>query len=160
MARARGGGAAGGGRRCSAACCSSTPRARAKGSTWLRRAAAAGEAPAFWLLGAAHLRGLGVAVDAAQARVLVAAAAEAGVVEAQLELARMFDGGVGGARDEAAAARWERRRRRRAAPRLLARGRARGGRPGGRIALAIAVARARGERGQRARPPRAWPSST
>jgi len=79
-----------------------------EGVEWLRRAAAAGEAPAFWLLGAAHLRGLGVAVDAHKARVLCAAAAEAGVVEAQLELARLYHGGVGGARDEAAAARWER----------------------------------------------------
>jgi uncharacterized protein len=78
------------------------------GIEWLRRAAAAGEAPAFWLLGAAHLRGLGVAADAHKARVLCAAAAEAGVVEAQLELARMYHGGIGGARDDAAAARWER----------------------------------------------------
>ncbi len=38
---------------------------------------------------------------------MIAAAAEAGVVEAQLELATMFAGGVGGARDEASAARWE-----------------------------------------------------
>ena len=80
----------------------------ADGVAWLRQAAAAGEAAAFWLLGAAHLRGLGVAVDAHKARVLCAAAAEAGVVEAQLELAKMYQGGVGGARDDAAAARWER----------------------------------------------------
>ena len=80
----------------------------AEGIEWLRRAAAAGEAPAFWLLGTAHLRGLGVAVDAHKARVLIAAAAEAGVVEAQLELAAMYHAGTGGARDDAAAARWER----------------------------------------------------
>ena len=36
------------------------------------------------------------------------AAAEAGVADAQLELARLYAHGVGGARDEAAAARWER----------------------------------------------------
>ena len=83
------------------------PASAAEGIGWLRRAAAAGEATAFWLLGAAHLRGLGVAVDARQARLLIAAAADAGVVEAQLELATMFAGGVGGARDEASAARWE-----------------------------------------------------
>lgn len=78
-----------------------------EGIAWLRRAAAAGEASAFWLLGAAYLRGIGVAVDARQARVLVTAAAEGGVVEAQLELAAMFAGAVGGARDEGSAARWE-----------------------------------------------------
>src|SRR6185312_3672208 len=76
------------------------------GITWLRRGAAAGEPSAFWLLGAAHLRGLGVAVDAGQARLLMAAAADAGVVEAQLELATMFADGVGGVRDETSAARW------------------------------------------------------
>jgi len=79
------------------------------GITWLRRGAAAGEPSAFWLLGAAHLRGLGVAVDAGQARLLMAAAADAGVVEAQLELATMFADGVGGVRDETSAARWEQR---------------------------------------------------
>jgi TPR repeat protein len=78
------------------------------GIAWLRQAAAKNEPSAFWLLGAAHLRGLGVAVDARQARMLVTAAAEAGVVEAQLELARLYVDGVGGARDETAAARWER----------------------------------------------------
>jgi len=78
------------------------------GIAWLRQAAAAGEASAFWLLGAAHLRGLGVAVDERQARVLLTQAAEAGVVDAQLELARLYVTGAGGARDEAAAARWER----------------------------------------------------
>jgi TPR repeat protein len=78
------------------------------GIAWLRQAAAHGEPSAFWLLGAAHLRGLGVAVDERQARMLVTAAAEAGVVEAQLELARLYVAGVGGARDEVAAARWER----------------------------------------------------
>jgi uncharacterized protein len=80
----------------------------ADGVRWLRRAAAGGEAAAFWLLGAAHLRGVGGPVDAKQARVLLVAAAEAGVAEAQLELAQLYQSGVGGARDEAAAARWER----------------------------------------------------
>jgi TPR repeat protein len=80
----------------------------ADGIAWLRQAAAKDEPAAFWLLGAAHLRGLGVAVDARQARVLLTAAADAGVVEAQLELARLYVEGVGGARDDAAAARWER----------------------------------------------------
>lgn len=80
----------------------------AEGVAWLRRAAAAGEPSAFWLLGVAHLRGLGVAVDAARARVLFQAAAGAGLAEAQLELAALFTRGLGGARDEAAAARWER----------------------------------------------------
>jgi TPR repeat protein len=79
-----------------------------EGIEWLRRAAGAGEASAFWLLGAAHLRGVGVAVDERQARMLIAQAAEAGVVEAQLELARLYVDGVGGTRDEAAATRWER----------------------------------------------------
>lgn len=77
------------------------------GIAWLRQAAAANEPAAFWLLGAAHLRGLGVAVDERQARVLLTQAAEAGVVEAQLELARLYVAGVGGVRDESAAARWE-----------------------------------------------------
>lgn len=84
------------------------PARAAEGIGWLRRAAGAGEASAFWLLGAAHLRGLGVGVDARQARLLMAQAAEGGVVAAQLELARLYVDGVGGARDEAAAARWER----------------------------------------------------
>jgi len=84
------------------------PARAVDGVAWLRRAAAAGEASAFWLLGAAHLRGAGVAVDARQARVLMTQAAESGVVAAQLELAQLYADGVGGARDEAAAARWER----------------------------------------------------
>ncbi|MGZ3443427.1 MAG: tetratricopeptide repeat protein, partial [Polyangia bacterium] len=62
------------------------PESAPEGISWLRRAAKSGEPSAFWLLGAAHLRGLGVAADAQQARVLLAAAAEAGVTEAQLEL--------------------------------------------------------------------------
>lgn len=80
-----------------------------EGVGWLRKAAAAQEWSAFWLLGVAHLRGLGVARDAAQARMLLQAAAQHEVVEAQLELATMYAGGVGGARDDAAAASWERR---------------------------------------------------
>ena len=84
------------------------PARAVDGVAWLRRAAAAGEASAFWLLGAAHLRGAGVAVDARQARVLMTQAAESGVVAAQLELAQLYVTGVGGARDEVAAARWER----------------------------------------------------
>lgn len=78
-----------------------------EGVAWLRRAAAAEEWSALWLLGSAHLRGLGVAPDAAQARLLFHVAAQHGVVEAQLELATLYGHGIGGARDEAAAARWE-----------------------------------------------------
>ncbi|MGZ3428936.1 MAG: tetratricopeptide repeat protein, partial [Polyangia bacterium] len=113
------------------------PESAPEGISWLRRAAKSGEPSAFWLLGAAHLRGLGVAVDAQQARVLLAAAAEAGVTEAQLELARLYVEGVGGARDDAAAARWEQAAAHggsadgcvRVAERLLSRG--------GNLALAI-----------------------
>ncbi len=83
------------------------PATAAAGVDWLRRAAAAGDEQAFWLLGAAHLRGLGVAVDPRRARMLYGVAAERGVVAAQLELARLFEDGVGGARDPEAAARWE-----------------------------------------------------
>lgn len=78
-----------------------------EGIAQLRRAAGAGEPTAFWLLGAAALRGIGGPVDARQARVYFVAAAEAGVAEAQLELATLYATGVGGARDEVAAARWE-----------------------------------------------------
>jgi len=78
------------------------------GVEWLRRAAAASEWSAFWLLGAAHLRGLGVVADAARARVLLQVAAEHDVVDAQLELARLYDEGIGGARSPDVAARWER----------------------------------------------------
>ncbi|MDB4965517.1 MAG: hcpC 1 [Myxococcales bacterium] len=80
----------------------------AAGIPWLRRAAAAEEWSALWLLGAAYLRGLGVTRDAAQARMLFQTAAQNGVVEAQVELAAMYGAGVGGARDEQSAARWER----------------------------------------------------
>jgi TPR repeat protein len=80
----------------------------ADGVVWLRRAAAASQWVAFWLLGAAHLRGHGVPVDAAQARVLLAVAAEHGIVDAQWELAQLYDAGIGGARDTAAADRWRR----------------------------------------------------
>jgi TPR repeat protein len=87
-----------------------TVEARARdGVAWLRKAAAAQEWSAFWLLGVAHLRGLGVAADAAQARMLLQEAAGHGVAEAQLELAAMYAGGVGGARDQDAAAAWEKR---------------------------------------------------
>lgn len=79
----------------------------ADGVAWLRRAAAAGEWSASWLLGTAYLRGLGVAREPAQARVMMQLAAQQGVVEAQLELATLYAGGVGGRRDDAAAARWE-----------------------------------------------------
>jgi hypothetical protein len=79
-----------------------------QGIAWLRRAAAAGEAGAFWLLGAAQLRGIGGPVDAVGGRLMIKAAAEQGVAEAQLELAQLYASGTGGARDEAAAARWER----------------------------------------------------
>ena len=79
------------------------------GVAWLRKAAAAQEWNAFWLLGVAFLRGLGVARDEAQARLLLQAAAQHEVVEAQLELAAMYAGGVGGARDDAAAATWDKR---------------------------------------------------
>jgi len=44
------------------------PARAVDGVAWLRRAAAAGEPSAFWLLGVAPRRGLGVAADAAQAR--------------------------------------------------------------------------------------------
>jgi uncharacterized protein len=79
----------------------------ADGVEWLRRAAAAHEWTAFWLLGAAHLRGLGAAVDAPRARVLFQVAAEHGVADAQLELARLYADGIGGARSDDVAARWE-----------------------------------------------------
>ncbi|MDB4969418.1 MAG: tetratricopeptide repeat family protein [Myxococcales bacterium] len=84
------------------------PETAAEGVGWLRRAAAAGEAGAFWLLGAAQLRGLGGRADPAGGRMLIKAAAEQGIAEAQLELAQLYAAGIGGARDEAAAVRWER----------------------------------------------------
>lgn len=80
----------------------------ADGVEWLRRAAAQQEWSAFWLLGVAHLRGLGIAADAARARVLVQVAAEHGILDAQLELARLYAEGIGGARSDEVAARWER----------------------------------------------------
>lgn len=83
------------------------PERAAEGLDWLRRAAVAGDEQAYWLLGSAHLRGLGVAADPVRARMLYGVAAERGVVSAQLELARLFDDGVGGRRDAEAAARWE-----------------------------------------------------
>ncbi len=84
------------------------PRA-GEGVAWLRKAAAAQEWSAFWLLGVAYLRGLGVARDAAQARLMLQEAAQHEVADAQLELAALYAGGVGGARDDAAAAAWEKR---------------------------------------------------
>jgi uncharacterized protein len=81
--------------------------AAADGVKWLRKAAAANEPSAFWLLATAYQRGIGVARDAAQARLMMHTAAQLGVVEAQLELAQMYACGVGGARDDAAAGAWE-----------------------------------------------------
>lgn len=81
----------------------------ANGVAWLRKAAAAQEWNAFWLLGVAFWCGLGVARDVAQARLLLQVAAQHEVVEAQIELAAMYAAGIGGARDEAAAAMWNKR---------------------------------------------------
>jgi TPR repeat protein len=81
----------------------------ADGVAWLRKAAAAEEWNAFWLLGVAYWCGLGVARDATQARLLLQVAAQHEVVEAQIELAAMYADGIGGARDEAAAAMWRKR---------------------------------------------------
>jgi len=109
----------------------------AAGVESLRAAAAAGEWSAFWLLGVAHLGGRGVPVDGARARTLMQVAADHGVVEAHLELARLHELGIGGARSADVAARHERAAADagstegcvRVAERLL-------GRPGG-VALAI-----------------------
>jgi TPR repeat protein len=80
----------------------------AEGVEALRAAAAAGEWSAFWLLGVAHLAGRGVATDGARARALMQVAADHGVVEAHLELARLHELGIGGARSADVAARHER----------------------------------------------------
>ena len=160
VARARGARARRRRRRCSAGCCSSTPRARPKASPGCGARRRRARRSAFWLLGAAHLRGLGVAVDAHQARLLFAAAAEAGVVEAQLELARLYR-----QRHRRRARRRRRRRagsarrRRRAAPRAACVWPSARRRGGAAIALAIPWLERAARSGQRARRRRGSPIS-
>ena len=94
---------------CSAGRSSPSSRARRTGSPGCarrrRRRSGMRSGCSAW----AYLRGLGVARDAAQARVMLQAAAQHEVVEAQVELAALFADGIGGARDEAAAAAWNKR---------------------------------------------------
>ena len=85
------------------------PARRSEGIEWLQKSAASGTAEARHLLGLAHLHGLGVPKDFAEARRLQAEAANSGVAEAQLELALMLRQGIGGPGDLRAADEWERR---------------------------------------------------
>ena len=75
-------------------------------STWYRRAAAQGHRDAALRLAQILERGIGVAADPAEARILYAGVAQAGVIVAQFNLAVMLEEGRGGARDLENAAFW------------------------------------------------------
>ena len=141
--------------RCSAACCSSPPRRARRDRVAATSGRAANEPAAFWLLGAAHFAG-SASPSTRQARALLAAA-EAGVVEAHLELgATATSLGIGGAPLESTSPPvTSARPPRRAAPKAACAWPS-GWRlePGG-LSRAVPVAGARGRRGLggRRRPP-------